>query len=132
MQVTGSCYCGRITVRAEIDPADVTICHCTDCQRLTGTAYRVSVSAPAESLVIEGEPKSFVKRGESGRSRRHGFCSDCGSPIFSAALDDPSRYTLRVGLLDQRARLEPQRRIWCRSALDWSLDITDVPGAERQ
>ena len=46
MRVQGRCHCGRITYEAEIDPEDVSICHCTDCQMLTGSAYRVTVRAP--------------------------------------------------------------------------------------
>jgi hypothetical protein len=44
MHIDGACQCGKITYAAEVDPQDVAICHCTDCQRLTGTAYRVTVS----------------------------------------------------------------------------------------
>ena len=41
MQVDGGCHCGAIAYRAEIDPARVAVCHCTDCQALSGSAYRV-------------------------------------------------------------------------------------------
>ena len=43
MHIDGACHCGGITYEAEIDPDRVGVCHCNDCQRLTGTAYRVSV-----------------------------------------------------------------------------------------
>jgi len=104
MNVTGRCHCGAIAYEAVVDPARVQICHCTDCQALTGTAYRVSVFAPAASFVVRsGTPKIYVKTAESGNRRAHAFCGDCGSPIYSAAISDPVSYTLRVGGLDQRA-----------------------------
>ena len=52
MKVDGQCHCGQIRYEAEIDADKVNVCHCTDCQTLTGTAYRVSAPAPAASLVF--------------------------------------------------------------------------------
>ena len=58
MDVTGRCHCGAITYRATVDPATVGICHCTDCQMLSGSAYRVSVPAPAATFkILSGKPK---------------------------------------------------------------------------
>ena len=129
MPVTGQCHCGQIAYEALVDPERVTICHCTDCQRLTGTAYRVTVPAPTASFrVLRGTVTTYVKTGSSGRQRVHGFCPQCGSPIWSAAAQDPPTYGLRVGTLDQRADLPPKKRIWCRSALAWSESVAGVPG----
>ena len=49
MKIDGACHCGRISYEAEIDPADVTICHCTDCQTLSGSAFRTVVPARSEA-----------------------------------------------------------------------------------
>ena len=53
MKVTGRCHCGQISFEAEIDPAQVRICHCTDCQTLTGTAFRTNVSSLPGHLCSE-------------------------------------------------------------------------------
>jgi hypothetical protein len=45
MKVTGGCHCGHITYEAEVDPATVRVCHCTDCQKLTGTAFRANIAS---------------------------------------------------------------------------------------
>ena len=45
MKVTGDCHCGHITYEAEVDPVTVRVCHCTDCQRLTGTAFRANIAS---------------------------------------------------------------------------------------
>jgi len=133
MKVHGRCHCGRITYEAEVDPARVSACHCTDCQLLSGSAYRVTVPAPRESFVLHtGQPATYVKTADSGNQRRHAFCDHCGAPVYSAAPDDPPWYSLRVGCLDERARLPPLRQIWCRSALDWASDLTGVTRVERQ
>ena len=59
MHIDGGCHCGFIKYEAEIDPNAVRICHCTDCQTLTGSAYRVTVAAPW-SMNIEALPKKMM------------------------------------------------------------------------
>lgn len=129
MRVDGQCHCGDIAFTAEIDEAAVTICHCTDCQTLTGTAFRVSAPAPAASLrFVTGTPKTYVKTAESGNRRAQAFCGRCGTPIYSAAADtNPTSYGIRVGTLKQRDALVPRQEIWCRSAVGW---LPRLPGTE--
>ena len=134
MKVDGACHCGNIRFEAEIDPERVVICNCTDCQVLSGSAYRVSVPAPAGTFkLLAGKPSIYVKTAESGAKRAHSFCPGCGTPMFATALvDAPPQYTLRVGTLRQKAQLAPRRQIWTRSAPAWSRDVRGIPGLERQ
>ena len=84
MKVNGSCHCGTITVEGEADPDKVSICHCTDCQTGTGSAFRVSVPIPGDKFKMSGQPTNYVKTtADSGRPRVQAFCPKCGSPIFS-------------------------------------------------
>jgi len=128
MKVTGRCHCGQISFEAEIDPAQVRICHCTDCQTLTGTAFRTTVpSLPSSFVLKSGTPKIYIKTAESGNKRVHAFCAECGTPIYAAAPGaNPPSHGLRVGTLDRRAELRPTRQGWCRSAVLWSMDLTGV------
>jgi len=133
MKVDGSCHCGEITFEAEIDPGAVRICHCTDCQTLTGSAYRVTVQTPVGGFLLRsGTPKNYVKTAESGNKRVHAFCPNCGTPIYSTDLREPRAYGIRVGTLKQRGELRPARQIWYRSALPWVSELIDVPHVERQ
>ena len=135
MKVNGSCHCGQVTYEAEVDPERSSICHCTDCQVLTGTAYRVSIPANAGTFrLLSGKPTVYLKTtADSGNKRRHSFCANCGSPLFvNADEDDPQVRGLRVGGLAQREQLPPKRRIWCKSALSWSQDIGSLPGTPKQ
>ncbi len=62
MKVTGRCHCGQISFEAEIDPAQVKICHCTDCQTLTGTAFRTTVpSLPGTFVLRSGAPQALYQ-----------------------------------------------------------------------
>ena len=133
MKVDGRCHCGDITYEAIANPAGVSICHCTDCQMLTGTAYRAAVPAPRETFLLgTGAPKVYVKTAESGTKRAHAFCGDCGTPVYSSAIVDPPTYSLRIGCLEQRAELRPKKQMWCRSALPWATSLEDVPQSSRQ
>jgi len=134
MHIDGRCHCGEVRYEAEIDPDHVGICHCTDCQMLSGSAYRVSALAPAATFrLLAGQPRAYVKTADNGSKRRHAFCGTCGTPVNACAdVPDPPTYSLRVGCLDQRRLLVPKRRIWCGSALAWSDDLSDIPGIEKQ
>lgn len=133
MHVEGRCHCGRITYEAEVDPATVTVCHCADCQMLTGTAYRTTVPAARAGFALRGVPHRYVKVADSGNRRVHAFCPNCGTPVYSTAdVSEPAVYGLRVGCLKQRAQLPPVRQQWCDSAVPWSRDLGGLPGAARQ
>lgn len=133
MKVEGTCHCGRITYEAIVDPEKVGVCHCTDCQTLSGSAYRVTVQVPRGTFKLRsGEPRIYVKTADSGGKRAQAFCSDCGAPIYASAVSDPPTYSLRVGCLKQRAALPPRRQIWCRSALEWTQNLEKLPALERQ
>jgi hypothetical protein len=134
MKLDGACHCGAIAYEAEIDPADVRICHCTDCQTLSGSAFRVVVSAVDGSFrLLSGRPKVYVKTAESGARRAQAFCPDCGTPIYAtSAGEGPKVYGLRVGTIRQRAELRPRQQYWCRSALGWAMDLGAIPRVDRQ
>ena len=132
MKVEGGCHCGQLSFEAEINPDDVRICHCTDCQVLSGAAYRVNVKAPLAGFVLKsGTPKVYVKTAESGNKRAQAFCAECGSPIYAANAHNPEIYFLRVGTLSQRAALAPKRQIWCSAELPWAADIRSLERSER-
>ncbi len=124
MQIHGRCHCGELTYEAQVNPARVSICHCTDCQTLTGTAYRVSVPAMAADFrLLSGAPRIYVKTAESGNARAQAFCGTCGTPIYASDVQHPAVYNLRIGAIAERAQLKPRRQIWCRSALDWVQNL---------
>lgn len=131
MKIDGHCHCGNISFEAEVDPSAVAICHCTDCQRLTGSAFRANIAAPASHFVMRGEPKSYIKTAESGGKRRHAFCGECGTPIYACNIDNPPTYSLRIGTITQRAALRPARQIWRRSSLPWVDNLSAVPGLDK-
>ena len=132
MHVDGSCHCGFITYAAEVDPSSVAICHCTDCQVLTGSAFRIIAVARAADLeLLSGAPTIYVKTADSGQRRAQAFCPRCGTQMYSsAAVAEPHSYGLRVGAIRQRALLPPLRQIWCGSALEWLRRLDAIPASD--
>ena len=132
MKIDGQCHCGNVTYEAEIDPERVSICHCTDCQTLTGSAYRVTVAASRDDIRLTGNPpKLYTKIAENGRRRLQYFCPECGSPLFTTGEgEDAERWGIRWGSIRQRRDLPPRRQIWCRSALPWINSLAGLPARE--
>lgn len=133
MRIKGACHCGLITIEAEIDPEQVEICHCTDCQSLSASAFRVVVPAAADSFSMRGEPAVYVKTAESGARRVQTFCPRCGSAIYSTTADErPTSYNIRVGIIRQRSELSPKVQYWTRSAQQWVENLASVPRMDTQ
>jgi len=133
MRVNGACHCGAIRYEADVDPGHVGVCHCSDCQVLSGSAFRVTVPATLGSFrLLAGEPRIYTKTAESGRQRQQAFCEVCGSQLYAVSPGpEPRVYSLRVGTLAQRAQLAPQLQSWTRSRLPWADQIAALPGVEK-
>ena len=134
MKVDGKCHCGNISYQAEIDPDQVYICHCTDCQSISGSPFRWAVNIPKENFrLLSGSPKTYVKYAESGDENHQVFCPDCASPIYStSSRDDWKSFNLRLGTVRQRADLEPKLQVWHRSAQTWVSQLGQVEDMEKQ
>ena len=125
MHIDGGCHCGNVGYEADIDAEKVILCHCTDCQVISGTAFRTVVFVPeAKFNLLEGSLKTYIKTADSGNKRAMAFCADCGTHIYATSVDgDDKVLGLRVGTTRQRGELRPGKQYWCRSALDWVTDL---------
>jgi len=134
MKIDGSCHCGFIKYEAEVDPEKILICHCTDCQRLSASAFRTVASVDDTSFkLISGKPKIYVKIGDSGNKREQAFCPECGSGLYSTSVGDgPKVYNIRLGTATQRDQLVPKRQIWASSALSWLPEMDSIPKVDKQ
>jgi hypothetical protein len=134
MKIDGGCHCGYITYEAEVDPDRAMICHCTDCQTLTGSAFRTVILSYEDAFVLRsGELKIYVKTGESGNQRPQAFCPQCGTPIYSTTLGGgPKVYVVRLGTVRQRDHLIPRAHVWSRSAQKWLGEMASMRAFEKQ
>jgi hypothetical protein len=128
MKVDGRCLCGYLSWEAEVDESQVGVCHCTDCQVLSGSAFRVSVPViDGKFKFLSGEPTTFMKTAESGSQRILAFCPECGTSVYSKpAIGLAGYFGLRVGSLSQRVALIPHAQYWWRSAQSWTDHLGDM------
>jgi hypothetical protein len=127
MKLEGGCLCGKVRYSADAEPVFVGVCHCTDCQRETGTAFNVVVGIPQPALSVQGALKTFSSPGGSGKPVNRRFCPECGSTITSEPEAFAGVTIVRAGTLDDANWIKPAMEIYCDSAQPWvSL------GGERQ
>jgi len=133
MKIEGGCHCGAVAYEAEVDPANVGVCHCKDCQQLSGSPYRVTLPTPTQNFrLTRGTLRTYVKTADSGSKRAQTFCPECGAPIYAANPDNPPTLSLRWGSIKQRHELPPKRMIWCGSAAPFAMNLGDIPGVDGQ
>jgi hypothetical protein len=134
MQIEGRCHCGAIAYEADIDPGQVFLCHCEDCQSFSGAPFRVRVLAPPDRFrLTRGTPRAYVKVAESGARRAMHFCPDCGTQIHGTDLENEALpVSISGGTVRQKAELVPVAQAWCRSRLPWLSQLDELPRLERQ
>ena len=119
-KVVGGCLCDSIRYRSEAEPALTAICHCTHCQRQSGSAFSVNVGVPRDGLAVEGATlATWRDAGDSGKAVLRRFCSQCGSVLFADAEAFPAMTFVKAGTLDDRSWVQPEFHIWCASAQPW-------------
>lgn len=131
MHIDGTCHCGLISFTAEIDPGGVTICHCADCQVMSGAPFRTVVEVPIGQFTLTGEPKRYTMV-QCGSQWVQAFCPVCGTPLFAVAAESPTSVVVRLGCVTQRAQLRPFAQIWQHLALPWLSELSLIPGSSEQ
>ena len=135
MKIDGQCHCGNVSYEAEIDPDNVSICHCTDCQQMSSGPFRTVVFCnEAQVRMLGNAPKIYIKTAESGRQREQAFCDQCGTHIFATTTQPPGDRPLglRIGPIRQRNKLKPKRQLWTRSAQKWLYQLNTLERVETQ
>jgi len=131
MQITGQCHCGAIRFTALIDPEKVFICHCSDCQVLSGAPFRAVVAVPVNQVQMQGQARHYVKVAASGNRRAQAFCADCGTHVYATEADTPTVMNIRLGCVDQRATIRPRLQVWRSSAMPWLHYLDAMPAHTR-
>ncbi len=126
MHIDGACHCGLISFTGEIDPAGVTICHCADCQIMSGAPFRTVVEVPIDRFKLAGAPKRYAIL-QSGTVMIQAFCPQRGTPLFAENSKSPTAVVVRIGCVAQRAQLRPSTQIWKNAAMPWLSELPLIP-----
>ena len=117
----GGCTCGQVRYRLTGEPMIVHACHCTWCQRETGTVHALNAVYEADRVVhTAAEPEIFDTPSASGRGQRIARCARCKVAIWSNYPNaGPLARFVRVGTLDEPSRLSPDIHIFTSTKLPW-------------
>jgi len=125
----GKCLCGAVHIQIAGSISDIIHCHCSLCRKNSGTAYATNgFIQTAEFSILEGQEKLSAFSFKPGRTRY--FCSQCGSPIYSANTDDPTRLRIRLGLLDSEITERPMSHNFVTSKANWEDLDAQLPRYE--
>ena len=120
LPLTGGCQCGKLRYEVSEAPLLVYSCHCTDCQKMTSSAFSMGlVIADRAFRLTAGEPRGIQRTADSGRVTTRLVCPDCGSSVASARRPEAAVRTVRAGTLDDTSWLRPTVHLWTRSKQPW-------------
>jgi hypothetical protein len=116
--LTGGCLCGAVRFEVDRPLVSASYCHCTRCQRRTGTADSAqALIEPGSLRFVKGEDVVRAFRPPDGWAKL--FCPECGSALFSQSQDDPAKVTIRMGAFDSDPGIRPQARYHLATAAAW-------------
>lgn len=117
--LTGGCLCGGVRFELTERPLTAGYCHCTRCQRRTGTASSAQARIAGQSLwLLQGEGLLKAWRHPEGGHEKL-FCAECGAHLFSRSPEDPSRMSVRLGAFDSDPGIRPSWRSYVAYAAAW-------------
>lgn len=115
-----SCRCGQLKAIATGDPVRVSVCHCLDCQKRTGSAFSAQARWPAAQVAVEGASKIWSHLADSGNEVVHHFCPDCGSTVhYRIEGKFEGLVAIPLGAFDDPHSLSPRFSVWEKRKHDW-------------
>ena len=127
---TASCACGQLRVTCEGEPLRISICHCLACQKRTGAPFSMNARFATEAVGIEGESKSFQRKGDSGAILTFRFCPHCGSTLYWDLSSVPGVFAVAVGAFADPQFPAPRVSVYGKRRHHW-VDLDGLlPGIE--
>ncbi len=126
--LNGRCGCGAVTYRMTSAPMYVHCCHCTDCQRQTGSAFVLNAIIEHDRVEIDGPTVQVTLPTPSGHGQVLTRCADCGVAVCSAYMVRQGKMLfVRVGTLDDPSQCPPTVQIFTATKLPWVVLTPDIP-----
>lgn len=116
---TAHCACGRLRIEVSGAPVRVSVCHCLDCQRRTGSAFAVQARFPRAATRIHGAHTDYVRIGDSGGRMQAAFCPQCGSTVFYVVDAEPDLVAVPVGAFADPAFPAPEVSVYEERMHGW-------------
>ena len=120
-----SCSCGQLALTAEGEPLRVSVCHCLECQRRSGSVFAVQARFPADAVAIRGQAGAYARTGDEGTSCTFHFCPRCGTTVYFVPDAIPGVVSVPVGVFadpgfppPRVSVYEARRHAWVRLSGD--------------
>src|SRR6185437_6154694 len=127
LPLTGGCSCGLIRYEITTFPLLLYTCNCTDCQRISGSAFALNMPVESKGFrIVRGKPKDWHHVSPSGADVTSWFCGECGTRIFGSRKGRPQSMNLRAGTLDDTKWLVPVAHLFTQSAQGWTKPAPDA------
>lgn len=114
LPLTGGCSCGAVRYRVTGAPLSFWVCHCTECQRHTSSAFGQSLRIRGTDFEVDGTVRRIDRLADSGTARQGWFCPQCGVRIWHGSIGS-DEINVKAGTLDNTTWLMPAGHIWARS-----------------
>lgn len=125
MTYRAQCRCGRLSAVCEGEPVRISVCHCLDCQRRSGSAFAAQARWPKDQVTESGQAKTFTTVGDSGRRADYRFCPDCGSTIAYEIEAMPGLVAIPVGAFADPGFPAPRFSVWEHRKHPWTVVLGD-------
>lgn len=124
LPLTGGCGCGAVRFEVTAPLVGANYCHCTRCQRRSGTAASANARPePGSFRLLCGEDALRAWSPASGWEKL--FCANCGSAVFSRDPQDHERMSIRLGAFDADPGIRPRVRQFVAYAAAWETIPND-------
>ena len=128
LPMSGGCSCGRVRYELTSFPSLLYTCNCTDCQRISGSAFALNMPVATKGFrIAKGGPKGWHHLSPSGAEVTSWFCGECGARIYGSRKSRPNFVYIRAGTLDDTTWLTPVAHMFMKSAQPW---LKPADGAE--
>lgn len=120
----GGCQCGDIRYRLTGEPVWLTVCHCNECKRQSGSAFGMSLRMRRSDVEVAGEPKRWTRIADSGNPVTCAFCPTCGTRVWHEPADQAFIH-IKPGTLDDFSRFPPRFESFIERKAGW-LQIAGI------
>ena|SRR5437899_1803599 len=116
-----TCACAQLSARCAGEPLLVSLCHCLECQKRTGSAFGLAAFFPRGAVETSGEARQFSRRSDSGKSVTFHFCPHCGSTVFWEAERKPDAIAVAVGTFADPTFPAPAQTVYADHRHPWAM-----------
>jgi hypothetical protein len=122
----GQCLCGKVRYQVAGSLGEVRYCHCTRCQRATGSAFSANARIPAVRFALLAG-QELVREYEERPGIFRAFCSVCGSPVYARLGREPEDIRVRIGGLSGELDVRIPAHVWASSKSSWYSIADTLP-----